>query len=273
MAITLPAFTPVENSLFITLYGRALDSQLPHSILGDTTAAEVVRKIGRDAEDFPMARSGTFDIALRAKKLDDVVRQFIARRPNAVALDLGAGLDNRFVRITPPSTVDCYEIDFPDVVNVRRQVLTQPPNVHQIAADLADHDWLNQIPGDRPAVIVGDGLTAFLAQDDLVSLLRRLTDHFPSGELAFNPYTRFHVWAVKRYRGTNSIASVVHNPGMDDPHDVEKWAPKLTLAEEYFTTRDPEVAQLPAFLRFLNHLAARSTAWSRRGTAIARYVF
>lgn len=273
MAITLPAFTPVENSLFLTLYGRALDSGQPHSILGDTTAADIVRKVGRDAEDFPMARSGTFDIALRAKKLDDVVRQFIARHPDAVALDLGAGLDNRFVRVTVPSTVDCYEVDFPDVVGVRRQVLTQQPNIHQIAADLTDSDWLEQIPGDRPAVIVGDGLAAFLGQDDWVALLRRLTDHFPSGEFAFNPYTRFHVWAVKRYRGTNSIADVVRNPGMDDPHDMEKWVPKLKLAEEYFTTRAPEVAQLSAFLRLVNRLAARSATWSRRGTAIAHYVF
>ncbi|WP_163505474.1 class I SAM-dependent methyltransferase [Fodinicola acaciae] len=273
MAITLPAFTPVENSLFLTLYGRALDSRQPHSILHDTAAAEVVRKIGRDMDDFPMAPSKTFDIALRAKKLDDITRDFIARHPDAVALDLGAGLDNRFARVTPPSTVDAYEVDFADVVAVRRQVVSQPANVHQIAADLTDPHWLDAVPAGRPAVIVADGLTAFLSQDDLVALLRRLTGHFPCGELAFNPYTTFHVWAIKHYRGTDSIADVVKNPGMDDPHEPESWAPKLKLVEEYFTTRDPEVANQPVFIRFVSHLAARSTAWSRRGTSIARYTF
>jgi hypothetical protein len=33
----------------------------------------------------------------------------------------------------------------------------------------------------------------FLSQDDFASLLNRLANHFPSGELAFNLYT---TWAV-----------------------------------------------------------------------------
>ena len=44
-------------------------------------------------------------------------------------------------------------------------------------------DWLDALPGDRPALIVADGLMGFLTQDELVSLLDRLIDHFPSGEI------------------------------------------------------------------------------------------
>ncbi len=43
MGITLPAFTPIEESLFLTLCGRALDNRSPHPILGDTMADEIVR--------------------------------------------------------------------------------------------------------------------------------------------------------------------------------------------------------------------------------------
>ena len=39
MAITLPALTPVEDSLFLTLYLRALDHRSTKPILGDTLAA------------------------------------------------------------------------------------------------------------------------------------------------------------------------------------------------------------------------------------------
>ena len=38
-------------------------------------------------------------------------------------------------------------------------------------------------------MIVADGPVAFLAQDEFVSLLNRLTRHPPGGELAFNAYT------------------------------------------------------------------------------------
>ena len=39
------------------------------------------------------------------------------------------------------------------------------PHVHGIGADPADPHWLGEVPEDRPAVIVADGLVAFLAQD------------------------------------------------------------------------------------------------------------
>ena len=35
---TLPVFTPMQESLYLTLCGRALDNHLPHPILGDPMA-------------------------------------------------------------------------------------------------------------------------------------------------------------------------------------------------------------------------------------------
>ena len=39
MTMTLPSFTPVEESLFLTLCDRALDSRSPHPVLGSPGAA------------------------------------------------------------------------------------------------------------------------------------------------------------------------------------------------------------------------------------------
>jgi O-methyltransferase involved in polyketide biosynthesis len=111
-------------------------------------------------------------------------------------------------------------------------------------------------------------LTAFLSADELVLLLRRLTSHFPSGELAFNGYTRFAIWAVKHARGTKSVANFVKNPGFDDPHQPERWIPRLKLVKEFLLTREPEIADYPPVLRMYYGLAPRSTAWSRKGTTV-----
>jgi O-methyltransferase involved in polyketide biosynthesis len=40
MGITLPTLTPVEDSLLLTLYCKALDSRLPKPLLSDATADE-----------------------------------------------------------------------------------------------------------------------------------------------------------------------------------------------------------------------------------------
>lgn len=75
-------------------------------------------------------------------------------------------------------------------------------------------------------MIVADGLLAFLTPHDMISLLNRLTDHFPSGEVALNGYRRFAIWAAKHYHGTQSVADLIKSPGFDDPHEPERWDPR-----------------------------------------------
>jgi O-methyltransferase involved in polyketide biosynthesis len=273
METTLPTFTPLQESLFLTLCGRALDNRSPHPILADKMAEEIVRKLDYDCAKFRLSASPILNIALRAKKLDEVALRFVTSHPDAVALDLGAGLDTRMFRIAPPPTVDWYDVDFPEVIAARRQLIPDRANAHGVGADLTDPDWLDAIPTDRPAVIVADGLLAFLAQEDMISLLNRLTGHFPSGEVAFNGYSRFAIWAAKHYHGTQSVADLIKSPGFDDPREPERWDPRLKLVEQILLTREPEVAEFPLALRLITRLAAHSAAWSRRGTTVLHYRF
>jgi len=114
MAVTLPAFTPLEDSLFLTLYARALDNRRPHPILGDAVADQLVDKLDYDFGQLHIDTNLILNVALRAKKLDQVASRLLARHPDAVGLDLGAGLDTRVFRVAPPPTVDWYDIDFPE---------------------------------------------------------------------------------------------------------------------------------------------------------------
>ena len=281
MSIALPEFTPAQESLFLTLGSRALDSRLPRPFLGDTMADDIIATIGYRLDKFPQLntklldrRTTVFDVAVRAKILDEMVRRFVLREPDAVVLDLGAGLDGRISRVNPPHTVDWYDIDFPEVVALRPKLLPQPANAHNVGADLTDPDWLHDIPADRPAMIVADGLVLFLAQDDFVSLLNRLTAHFPGGELALNAYTTYAMWTFKHSRAMRAIAGGMANPGSNDPRQLEQWVDGLTLLDEILLTRVPEVAELPLTRRVASRLAARSAKLSRiMATVVLRYRF
>ena len=138
---------------------------------------------------------------------------------------------------------------------------------------MREGDWLDAIPTGRPAVIVADGMMAFLTQDELVSLWNRLINHFPSGEIVFNSYTRFAIWIAQHARGTKSVADQVKFPGMDDAHAPEDWNPKLQLVREILLSREPEVDQFPPVWRRYHRLAAHSNAWSRTGTIVLHYRF
>ena len=121
---------------------------------------------------------------------------------------------------------------------------------------------------------INDGFALFdLAPQEMISLLDRLISHFPSGEVAFNGYTRFAIWAARHYHGTQSVAGLIRSPGFDDPREPESWNPRLKLVREILLTREPEVAGFPPLLRLFTRLAARSTAISRRGTTVLCYRF
>ena len=65
--------------------------------------------------------------ALRAKKLDEIASRFLARHPEGIGLDLGAGLDTWMIRIGPPPTADWYDVDFPAVIAARADLIPDRP--------------------------------------------------------------------------------------------------------------------------------------------------
>jgi methyltransferase (TIGR00027 family) len=272
--------TPVQETAFLTAYARALDSRDPRSILRDTLSDEVVRKL--DDVTMPKVPTATrLQVAVRAKGLDRTVRRCLADHPDAVVLDLGAGLDTRVFRVDPPPTVDWYDVDYPEVIAIRRRVLPERPHAHVVGAALTDPHWLDQVPTGRHAVIVAEGVLPFLSHEEIVVLLDLLIGHFPSGDLVFNGYPGFTNWAAKwmlRFvPALRDVALQVRSKAFDDPHEPERWDARLRLVEEVLLVRDPEAAKdierFPFLLRVTSRPFALTTRLARTGPRILHYRF
>jgi O-methyltransferase involved in polyketide biosynthesis len=277
MGIAVTALTPVEQTAFLTVYARALDSRWPRPILGDTLADEVVGKIDYDFKGLGVQTSVVCQTALRAKMLDDRVRAFVNQHPNAVVVDLGAGLDSGFHRAGPPPTVDWYSVDLPGVIALRDRVLPASGHSHSVGASLADPHWPDAIPADRPTILKADGLFAFLSEHVIIGIFQRITEHFRSGELAFNDYGRVG-WvsqvAARLYpqKMFKDITSLWGYPGFKDAHHPETWNPRLVLLEEASLAHQPEVDLFPAWIRVATRLMGKSKTGARKAR-ILRYRF
>src|SRR5690242_12400325 len=116
----------VEKTLLYTLYFRALDQRSSAPIVGDTWAAGVLERIPSDQRGglrtAKLGASGRFPPLLRARRLDDWTRDFLARHPDAAVLQLGCGLDSRAFRLDVPATARWYDLDFPAVIELRRRL-------------------------------------------------------------------------------------------------------------------------------------------------------
>jgi O-methyltransferase involved in polyketide biosynthesis len=277
MGIATTELTPIEQTAFLTQYARALDSRWPRPILGDTLADDVVGKIDYDFTGLGLVTSVVCQTALRAKMLDQRVRDFTVAHPDAVVVDLGAGLDSGLFRVRPPSTIDWYSVDLPGVIALRDEALPPSDQAHSVAASVADRDWADGIPTDRPTMLIADGLFAFLPESVIVGLFRGITDHFGHGEVAFNDYGRigwFSKLAVKLYpqKMFSDVGSLYGYPGFKDAHHPETWNPKLRLVEETSLAHEPEVDLFPGWIRPATKLSGMIPAMARKAR-ILRYRF
>jgi len=277
MGIATTQLTPVEQTAFLTVYARALDSRWRRPILGDRLADEVVGRIDYDFTGLGVQASVVCQTALRAKMLDDRVRDFVHKHHDAVVVDLGAGLDSGFYRVDPPRSVDWYSVDLPGILALRDEALPTNPHSHSVPVSLAEKHWPETIPGDRPTMLIADGLFAFLPEPVIVAIFRRITDHFSTGEFAFNDYGRIG-WvsklAIKLYpqKMFKDVGSQWGYAGFKDAHHPETWNPRMRLVEEASLAYEPEVDLFPGWIRVATKLSGKSKTGARKAR-ILRYAF
>jgi O-methyltransferase involved in polyketide biosynthesis len=273
MGIAITDLTPVERTAFVTQYARALDSRWPRPILGDPLAADIVAKIDYDFDALGVPPSAVRQTALRAKILDDRVRHFTAEHPDAVVVALGAGLDTGMLRVEPPASVDWYNVDLPNVIALRDEVVPTDDRAHSVAASLADNGWTDQIPADRPTMLIADGLLAFITESVIVNLFRRIPEYFQAGELAMNDYGRVGRLSIEAMKiGFSAVGNQWVYQGFADARVPEVWSPRLTLVEETSLSHAPEVDLYPLGVRVSTRLMGMTKAGARTAR-ILRYSF
>lgn len=235
--------TKEKETLLITVDGKALESRLPQSLLKDHFADEAVRRIDYDFSRLKVDDNLGVGLAIRAKTLDDWVSAFLARNPDAIVLHLGCGLDTRIFRIDPPSGVDWFDVDYPEVIELRRKLYPPRDHYRLIASSVTEPGWLDEVPGDRPAMVVAEGLTPYLAADEGPRLFSRLVSHLSSGELVFDAYSRLGLKIIRLNPSFRATGAEVHW-GIEDPHELEQKVPSLQLVEDLSAYRPEHAARM-----------------------------
>lgn len=277
MTVAVHGLTPAQETALLTLYGRALDRQSPTPVLNDGISADIVEKLNYDFKQMKVLTATRLQIAFRAKGLDRRMRECLARHPDAVAMDLGAGLDTRVFRVDPPTTVDWYDVDFPNLMEIRQAVMPHRLHARIIGASLADPHWLDGVPTGRHTVIVMEAVLPFLSHEEIVTLFDLVISHFPSGDVIFNGYPGFSQRWAKFSPALKGIVAAERSETFTDPRVPESWHPRLKLVEEVLLSRDPEstkdLKNFPFLLRILSRPASLTPSLARIGPRVLHYRF
>ena len=122
-------------------------------------------------------------------------------------------------RLDPGPGVEWYDVDFPSVIALREKVFPSRPNYHLVATPATDPSWLDQIPADRPTLLLAEGISMYLAEDDGVALLQHVIDRFGTGEIQIDYYSRLVVRSQKTHRLQRQSGSTLHW-AVNKPSDV-----------------------------------------------------
>jgi O-methyltransferase involved in polyketide biosynthesis len=250
--------TGAQETMLATLYGRALDSRSPNSVLNDTAAADAVQRIDYDFRKTRMKGTSAFAVAIRAKVLDTWTSEFLAEHPSATVLHLACGLDTRVQRLHPSASVRWFDVDLPEVMELRSRLLPKPSgDYHEITASVTDSEWLSCVPGDRPTVAVFEGLSMYLTQQQGHSLIQRITSRFPSGQLLFDVYGTLGIKLQKMVPAVRNAGATLQW-GVDDPHEIETLHPGLECLDALRSVDLPGLDNLPLSGRISLAVSART---------------
>jgi len=193
--------TSVGSTALFVATARALEAQKPEPLVVDPHAELFCRAVGGPpadvldgkAPDHPL-KSADFGEhfvnfqAARTKYFDDYFRRAAAAGVRQVVV-LAAGLDSRAYRLDWPAGTTIFELDRPQVLDFKREVLSghgaQPrADRREIAVDLRE-DWAAALRdsgfhADKPSAWIAEGLLIYLpasAQEQLFTGIDGLAGH------------------------------------------------------------------------------------------------
>ena len=243
----------VAETLLIPLYMRAKESRLgPKAVLCDREAERLVESIDYDFSRFDNAELSAIGCVVRGRYFDRAVRRFISAREHPVVVNVGCGLDTRYQRIAEHGRAVFYEMDLPEVIELRRALLPEPEGDRYIAGSLQEIAWMDDLRSRHPNgefIFVIEGVLMYFYEEQVRQLLGRLVDRFGGGEVWFDVCGPMLVRSKRLKPDSLRNHAARIRSGLSDGREVERWEPRLELIDQgiyqkYFPKRWGPVGRL-----------------------------
>ena len=256
----------VQETLIIPLYARKMCSELYTNLYRDEAARQLVRAVDYDFSALEqksrsmMQRFGFLEVAMRQNDLAYEVRDYLKTHPAAAVVNLGCGLDCTG-RTCDNGRCKIYNLDFPDVIAIRNELLPAGERETNIPCDLNDTSWFEKIDATGGAIFFAAGVFYYFLKEQVRTLVQKMTDAFPGGVLVFDAA---NAKAVKLMLKTWLKDAEIKDVGAyfavsDAKSEIGAWDSRLQVSGRgymlgYNNLKDPSVS---GFFRFLAKVGDR----------------
>ena len=237
----------VNKTLYIPLYGKASISK-KGIILSDKKAEAIWAQAGFKLKGKSKSKWLAYYMAMRSAVFDSWLRQLLETNPDSVVVHIGCGLDSRTERVGLKSE-SWYDIDFPQVISERKRYYNESDTYHMLGVDVRKLSWVNQLPSGKKAIVVMEGVSMYIERVDLLSLMKRLTEHFCEVNILMDCYTELAA-ELSKYKNPINDVGVTQVYGIGSPSVLTEGT-GLMFIREHEMTPDFMIEQLSKREKFI----------------------
>ncbi len=219
----------VQETLVIPLYGRKVCADHYPKLFEDRQAQMICEMLDYDFEskrkmmESPAGLFGALEVAQRHYDLLWEIGDYLRDHPQAAVVNLGCGLDDSFAKADNGSCQG-YNIDFPDVIRIRNDILGHHEREENIGFDLNDHGWMDRIDGRNGIIFFAAGVFYYLKNEEVRRLIEELNRRFPGGVLVFDSCNaRGAKMMRKTWLKQAGISDVSAYFSLENKEEIEKW--------------------------------------------------
>ncbi len=224
----------VQETLIIPLYGRKVCSEHFPDLFKDPEAERICSMLDYDFEEKGKKMEsaaglfGALEVAQRQYDLAWEVKDYLKKNPEAAVVNLGCGLDDT-IRKCDNGKCKGYNIDMPDVIVVRNELLPESDRERNIAYDLNDEHWMNEIDAKNGAVFFASGVFYYFKTEDMKVLLQKMAKRFPKAVIVFDSCNRRGAkMMTKTWLKEAGIADVGDFFSLEDKDELTNWSDDFT---------------------------------------------
>lgn len=224
----------IADTLFIPLYMRAKESRRSNGIMKDDLACKLVDCIDYDFTRFDKAPLSELGCVIRGRYFDEIVQKFILREKTPVVVNVGCGLDTRFQRIKERRNAIFYELDLPEVIDLREKLLPIEENDINLCDSMLNTGWMDQLKLNHPYsqfIFIIEGVVMYFTEEQIKSVLTNLAIRFSGGKIYLDVCgSMFKKGGLKpdalKHNNEARILSAINNG-----HIIEQWVPLLIMTD------------------------------------------
>ena len=246
----------VQETLVIPLYGRKLCTEQFPDLFQDKKAVELIDRIDYDFSALEKRsksfahRFGALEVAMRENDLMIEAKEYLKDHPRAALANLGCGLDQT-AENCDNGQCTIYNLDLPDVIAVRNELLPESDRIKNVAADLNDPSWFDKIDAENGVCFLAAGVFYYFKTEDIRKLFCEMAKRFPGGRLVFDTANRRAVKIMlKTWVKEAGITSIADHFSVESiEKDIIPWMKSAHVSARgymlgYNDLKDPSVPRL-----------------------------